>query len=68
MAVVVEPVRLADRRVLVALRLMVLAVVVLQRFAVPGIGTALCLPIVLAIVGYLGLGGALVEDSRRTRL
>jgi hypothetical protein len=68
LAVVVEPVRLTDRRVLLALRLMVLAVVVLQRFAVPGIGTALCLPIALAVVGYLGLGGALAEDSRRTRL
>jgi hypothetical protein len=68
LAVAVEPVRLTDRRVLVALRLAVLAVVVLQRFAVPGIGTALCLPVVLAVVGYLGLGGALVEDARRTRL
>jgi hypothetical protein len=68
LAVAAKAVRLADRRVLAALRLAVLAVAVLQRFAVPGIGTALCLPVVLAVVGYLGLGGALVEDRQRTRL
>jgi hypothetical protein len=68
LAVVAEAVRLTDRRVLAALRLTVVAVVVLQRFAVPGIGTALCLPVVLAVLGYLGLGGALAEDHGRTRL
>jgi hypothetical protein len=68
LAIAAEAVRLTDRRVLVALRLAVLAVVVLQRFAVPGIGTALCLPIVLAVAGYLGLGGALAEDQQRTKL
>jgi hypothetical protein len=61
----VEPVRLADRRVAVALRLLVVAVVVLQRFAIPGIGIALCLPIVLAIVAYLVLQDALVHDAMR---
>lgn len=67
MPVAVGTARLTDRRVLAALRLVVLAVVVLQRFAVPGVGTALCLPVVLAVAGYLGLGGALAEDARRTR-
>jgi hypothetical protein len=61
----VEHVRLADRRVAIALQLMVVAVVALQRFAVPGIGTALCLPIVLAIVAYLVLLDALVYDAMR---
>ena len=63
MPVAVGTARLTDRRVLAALRLVVLAVVVLQRFAVPGVGTALCLPVVLAVAGYLGLGGALAEDE-----
>jgi hypothetical protein len=68
MDVAVEPIRLDDRRVAIALRLLVLAVVVLQRFAVPGIGTALCLPLALAIVAYLALQGALVHDATRFRL
>jgi hypothetical protein len=57
-----------DRRVMAALRLMVIAVVVLQRFAVPGIGTALCLPIVIAVLVYLVREGAVVLDSIRTWL
>ena len=58
----------AVRRVAIALRLMVLSLVILQRFAVPGLSTALCLPIVLAILVYLLRDGALVLDTLRTRL
>lgn len=60
--------RPANRRVAVALHLMVIAVVVLQRFAVPGIGTALCLPVVMAILAYLVHERAVVLDTMRTRL
>jgi hypothetical protein len=67
-AAAVAPVRLTDRRVAVALRLAVFAVVLLQRFAVPWVGTALCLPIVFAVVAYLALGGALLQDTGRARL
>jgi hypothetical protein len=63
-----EAAKLLERRALNGLRLIVVAVVVLQRFAVPGLTTGLCLPIVLAIVIYLGSHGILVEDSLRTRL
>ena len=62
------PDRPANRRVAVALQLMVIAVIVLQRFAVPGIGTALCLPVVLAILAYLVHERAVVLDTMRTRL
>jgi hypothetical protein len=58
----------SERHVAIALRLMVLALVFLQRFAVPVVGTALVLPIVLAILAWLAVDGALVFDSRRTAL
>lgn len=64
----VEAGRPIDRQVMVGLRLMVIAVVVLQRFAVPKIGTALCLPIVIGVLVYLLREGALVLDSTRTWL
>lgn len=49
-----------------ALKVIVLSVVLLQRFAVPGLDVALCAPIVLAVTGYLLLEGALVRDTRNT--
>jgi hypothetical protein len=66
----VEPVRLADRHVAVVLRLLVVAVVVLRRFAVPGIRRSRdrnrALPsVVLAIVACLVLQDALVHDALR---
>jgi hypothetical protein len=60
--------RPSDRRVVLALRLMVLTVIALQRFAVPGMSTALCLPIVLAVLSYLVLEGAVVPYALRTKL
>lgn len=51
------------RRTMVALKIIVVSVVVLQRFSVPGISTALCAPIVLAVVAYLLLHELLVADS-----
>jgi hypothetical protein len=58
----------AERRAAIGLRLIVVSVVVLQRFAVPGLPTALCMPIVLAIVIYLASERILVQDNLRTRL
>ena len=58
----------AERHAVIGLRLMVVAVVVLQRFAVPGLPTALCMPIVLGIVVYLVSERVLVEDNLRTGL
>jgi hypothetical protein len=58
----------AERRAAIGLRLIVLAVVVLQRFAVPGLPTALCMPIVLGIVVYLVSERILVQDRLRTGL
>jgi hypothetical protein len=58
----------AQRRAAIGLRLMVVAIVVLQRFAVPGLPTALCMPIVLAIGVYLVSERVLVEDNLRTGL
>lgn len=49
-----------------ALKVMLVSVVVLQRFAVPGLNVALCAPIVLAVTGYLLIDGALVRDTRNT--
>jgi hypothetical protein len=63
-----EATRSIDRRALNGLRLMVLAVVLLQRFAVPGLTIGLCMPIVLAIVIYLASHHILVEDRLRTGL
>lgn len=60
--------RSIDRRALNGLRLMILAVVILQRFAVPGLTVGLCMPIVLAIVVYLASHRILVEDRLRTGL
>jgi hypothetical protein len=61
----VEANRLSDRRVFFALCLMIVAIVFLQRFAVPGIGTAVCLPIVLAVVMYLAIERVLILDVLR---
>jgi hypothetical protein len=63
-----EAARLAERRAAIGLRLMVVAAVVLQRFAVPKLPTALCTPIVLGIVIYLASERILVVDGLRTRL
>jgi hypothetical protein len=56
------------RRTLVALQFMILSLVVLQRFAVPGLTTALCVPIVLAVTTYLVAHDLLVEEPRPTGL
>jgi hypothetical protein len=58
----------AERRAAIGLRVMVVAVVVLQRFAVPGLTTALSMPIVLGVVIYLASERILVEDNLRTGL
>jgi hypothetical protein len=54
------------RRTLFALKIIVVSVVVLQRFAVPGLTTALCAPIVLAVTVYLVSHDLLVEDPGTT--
>jgi hypothetical protein len=57
-----------DRRrsALIALKVIVVSLVVFQRFAVPGLPTALCAPIVLVAVAYLVVRGLAVEDPNRT--
>ncbi|MEP6696111.1 MAG: hypothetical protein ABJA34_04435 [Pseudonocardiales bacterium] len=54
------------RRTMNALKIIVVSLVVLQRFSVPGISTALCAPIVLAVVAYLLAHDLLVADTSGT--
>jgi len=54
------------RRTMGALKIIVVSVIVFQRFAVPGISTALCAPIVLAAVAYLLSHDLLVADIAGT--
>jgi hypothetical protein len=49
-----------------ALKIIAVSVIVFQRFAVPGISTALCVPIVLAAVAYLLSHDLLVADFAGT--
>ena len=60
--------RLADRAPLVCVQLLVVTLVLFQRFVVPGPAISIAVPIVLVVLVVLGVRGHIVADLTRTGL
>ena len=52
------------RETALVLKVMIISLVLFQRFAVPGLSTAMCAAVVLALTGYLAARHLIVEDVR----